>query len=152
MLGGTRPLARARSSHSLRPPAYPCTLLYFISITMDHFPTSWGRPVCFHSICINNCSNCAKITQRNDAYDAHNTYPLHQRPNHHKDAFADGVQRTQYVSRLVVVPELDTTVSSRQPIVTGTSVLAIKFKDGIMMAADTLGSYPQLPAIIVPNS
>lgn len=27
----------------------------------------------------------------------------------------------------------------RQPIVTGTSVLAIKYKDGIMMAADTLG-------------
>lgn len=27
----------------------------------------------------------------------------------------------------------------RQPIVTGTSVLAIKYKDGIMMAADNLG-------------
>lgn len=34
-------------------------------------------------------------------------------------------------------------VSRRQPIVTGTSVLAIKYKDGIMMAADTLGtSFP----------
>lgn len=29
----------------------------------------------------------------------------------------------------------------RQPIVTGTSVLALKFKDGIMMAADTLGMW-----------
>ncbi len=29
--------------------------------------------------------------------------------------------------------------ASRQPIVTGTSVLAIKYKDGIMMAADNLG-------------
>ena len=29
---------------------------------------------------------------------------------------------------------------SRQPIVTGTSVLAVKYKDGIMMAADNLGS------------
>ena len=29
----------------------------------------------------------------------------------------------------------------RQPIVTGTSVLALKFKDGIMMAADTLGAF-----------
>ncbi|KAJ3555118.1 hypothetical protein NM688_g2756 [Phlebia brevispora] len=74
---------------------------------MDHFPTNWGRP-------------------RNDAYDAYNTYPLHQRPNHHTDVFSDGVQRTQ------------------QPIVTGTSVLAIKFKDGIMMAADTLASYGSL--------
>jgi hypothetical protein len=33
----------------------------------------------------------------------------------------------------------------RQPIVTGTSVLAIKYKDGIMMAADNLGlSTPDL--------
>jgi 20S proteasome subunit beta 7 len=30
----------------------------------------------------------------------------------------------------------------RQPIVTGTSVLAIKYKDGIMMAADNLGEHP----------
>lgn len=30
-------------------------------------------------------------------------------------------------------------VWNRQPIVTGTSVLAIKYKDGIMMAADNLG-------------
>lgn len=29
---------------------------------------------------------------------------------------------------------------SRQPIVTGTSVLALKYKDGIMMAADNLGA------------
>lgn len=29
----------------------------------------------------------------------------------------------------------------RQPIVTGTSVLALKFKDGVMMAADNLGKY-----------
>jgi hypothetical protein len=29
----------------------------------------------------------------------------------------------------------------RQPIVTGTSVLAIKYKDGIMMAADNLGTF-----------
>ncbi|KAI0084374.1 proteasome endopeptidase complex beta subunit [Irpex rosettiformis] len=62
---------------------------------------------------------------RNDALDAFNTYPMHKRPTHH-DTFADGVQRTQ------------------QPIVTGTSVLAIKYKDGIMMAADTLASYGSL--------
>ncbi|KAF5370480.1 hypothetical protein D9615_009737 [Tricholomella constricta] len=75
---------------------------------MDHFPTNWGRP-------------------RNDAYDAYGTYPIAQRPyNGPKDAFADGIQRTQ------------------QPIVTGTSVLAIKFKDGIMMAADNLASYGSL--------
>ncbi|KIP01257.1 hypothetical protein PHLGIDRAFT_131320 [Phlebiopsis gigantea 11061_1 CR5-6] len=74
---------------------------------MDHFPTNWGRP-------------------RNDAHDAFNTYPLHQRPAPHTDTFAEGVQRTQ------------------QPIVTGTSVLAIKYKDGIMMTADTLASYGSL--------
>ncbi|KAI5122251.1 hypothetical protein M0805_007116 [Coniferiporia weirii] len=75
---------------------------------MDHFPTNWGRP-------------------RNEAQDLYNTYPIHQRPyNGPKDAFAEGVQRTQ------------------QPIVTGTSVLAIKYKDGIMMAADNLASYGSL--------
>jgi 20S proteasome subunit beta 7 len=29
---------------------------------------------------------------------------------------------------------------TQQPIVTGTSVLGIKFKDGVMLAADTLGT------------
>ncbi|KAJ7074513.1 proteasome endopeptidase complex beta subunit [Mycena amicta] len=60
---------------------------------------------------------------RNDAWDPYATYPIHQRP---KDAFAEGVQHTQ------------------QPIVTGTSVLAIKYKDGVMMAADNLASYGSL--------
>ncbi|KIJ92673.1 hypothetical protein K443DRAFT_685103 [Laccaria amethystina LaAM-08-1] len=64
---------------------------------------------------------------RNDAYDAYGTYPIAQRPqNNPKDAFSAGVQHTQ------------------QPIVTGTSVLAIKYKDGIMMAADNLASYGSL--------
>jgi len=63
---------------------------------------------------------------RNDASDAYGTYPIHQRSNNLKDTFAEGVQRTQ------------------QPIVTGTSVLAIKYKDGIMMAADNLASYGSL--------
>lgn len=64
---------------------------------------------------------------RNDRHDAYNTYPLHDRPyNGQTDSFADGVQRTQ------------------QPIVTGTSVLALKYRDGIMMAADNLASYGSL--------
>jgi 20S proteasome subunit beta 7 len=29
---------------------------------------------------------------------------------------------------------------TQQPIVTGTSVLGIKYKDGVMLAADTLGT------------
>jgi 20S proteasome subunit beta 7 len=64
---------------------------------------------------------------RNEAFDAYGTYPIHQRSqNAAKDAFSAGVQRTQ------------------QPIVTGTSVLAIKYKDGIMMSADNLASYGSL--------
>ncbi|EIW77841.1 proteasome endopeptidase complex beta subunit [Coniophora puteana RWD-64-598 SS2] len=64
---------------------------------------------------------------RHEGFDAYATYPIHERPyNGPKDAFAAGVQRTQ------------------QPIVTGTSVLAIKYKDGIMMAADNLASYGSL--------
>ncbi|TFY74152.1 hypothetical protein EWM64_g9859 [Hericium alpestre] len=57
----------------------------------------------------------------------YNTYPLHNRPqNTPKDAFSEGVQHTQ------------------QPIVTGTSILALKYKDGIMLAADNLASYGSL--------
>ncbi|KAJ6602508.1 nucleophile aminohydrolase [Mycena vulgaris] len=64
---------------------------------------------------------------RNDALDLYGTYPIAQRPrNAPTDAFSAGIQHTQ------------------QPIVTGTSVLAIKFKDGIMMAADNLASYGSL--------
>ncbi|KIM87768.1 hypothetical protein PILCRDRAFT_814483 [Piloderma croceum F 1598] len=64
---------------------------------------------------------------RNDAHDAYGTYPIAERPyNGPKDSFSEGVQHTQ------------------QPIVTGTSVLAIKYKDGIMMAADNLASYGSL--------
>ncbi|KAI8819653.1 nucleophile aminohydrolase [Fimicolochytrium jonesii] len=36
---------------------------------------------------------------------------------------------------------MDPTTRTQQPSVTGTSVLGIKFKDGIMLAADTLASY-----------
>ncbi|TEB22908.1 proteasome endopeptidase complex beta subunit [Coprinellus micaceus] len=64
---------------------------------------------------------------RAEGFDAYATHPIHQRPsNTPRDAFSAGVQRTQ------------------QPIVTGTSVLALKYKDGIMMAADNLASYGSL--------
>jgi 20S proteasome subunit beta 7 len=46
--------------------------------------------------------------------------------SHHSDAFDEARQHTQ------------------QPIVTGTSILALKYKDGIMMASDTLASYGSL--------
>jgi len=62
---------------------------------------------------------------RNDTIDAYGTYPLHAHQPR-TDTFADGVQRTQ------------------QPVVTGASVLALKYKDGIMMAADNLASYGSL--------
>jgi 20S proteasome alpha/beta subunit len=40
---------------------------------------------------------------------------------------------------------------SRQPVVTGASVLALKYKDGIMMAADNLGmNITLLVALYVP--
>jgi 20S proteasome subunit beta 7 len=32
--------------------------------------------------------------------------------------------------------------ATQSPIVTGTSVIAIKFKDGVVMAADNLGTQP----------
>ncbi|GAA5918834.1 hypothetical protein JCM1841_002762 [Sporobolomyces salmonicolor] len=65
---------------------------------------------------------------RNDALDPYATFPIHQgrgaKPGH--DSFQQGVQHTQ------------------QPIVTGTSVLGLKYKDGVMLAADNLASYGSL--------
>ena len=40
-----------------------------------------------------------KNLQRNDAFDAYGTFPIHQRPNNVKDTFAEGVQHTQFVKR-----------------------------------------------------
>lgn len=44
--------------------------------------------------------------KRNDAHDAFNTYPLHQRPKPQKDTFTEGVQRTQCVSHLFLLSQL----------------------------------------------
>lgn len=35
-------------------------------------------------------------------------------------------------------------MNTQQPIITGTSVIALKYKDGVIMAADTMGSYGSL--------
>mmetsp|Transcript_19949 Transcript_19949/g.32876 ORF Transcript_19949/g.32876 Transcript_19949/m.32876 type:complete len:246 (-) Transcript_19949:65-802(-) len=40
--------------------------------------------------------------------------------------------------------EMDPTKHTTSPIVTGTSVIAVKFKGGVLMATDTLGSYGSL--------
>lgn len=60
---------------------------------MDHFPTNWGRPV--GPLLFYACWGLLQRLQRNDAFDAYGTYPIHQRPNNVKDPFAEGVQRTQ---------------------------------------------------------
>jgi 20S proteasome subunit beta 7 len=41
---------------------------------------------------------------------------------------------------------------TQQPIVTGTSVVAIKFKDGVVIAADNLGSMPYATILFIPSS
>lgn len=65
---------------------------------------------------------------RNDSIDPYATFPLSAPPKElaQNFSFDDAVQRTQ------------------QPIVTGTSVLGIKYKGGVMLAADMLASYGSL--------
>lgn len=69
-----------------------------------------------------------------------------------RNGMSDPTKHTQYVlharklvvKRLVRMPDMNAkreSVPCRYPYVTGTSVLAVKYKDGVMMAADTLGSY-----------
>ncbi|GAA5950958.1 hypothetical protein JCM3765_004640 [Sporobolomyces pararoseus] len=61
---------------------------------------------------------------RYDSFDPHATFPIHQ--GRKNDSFSQGVQHTQ------------------QPIVTGTSVIGLKYKDGVILAADNLASYGSL--------
>ncbi|PLW14760.1 hypothetical protein PCANC_01737 [Puccinia coronata f. sp. avenae] len=63
---------------------------------------------------------------RDDSIDPYATFPLAGSRGSSKHSFADSVQHTQ------------------QPIVTGTSVLGIKYKGGVMLAADMLASYGSL--------
>jgi 20S proteasome subunit beta 7 len=76
---------------------------------MNHLPQAWGR-VCHH---ISTNTTTANTCQpRDDVYGAYD-------PSHFQAAGPN--QHTQ------------------SPIVTGTSVLAAKFKDGVVIAADNLG-------------
>ncbi|KAI8336646.1 nucleophile aminohydrolase [Chlamydoabsidia padenii] len=64
---------------------------------------------------------------RNDNLDQYNTIPMHK-------TLPDGLSQSAY----------GPTTRTQQPLITGTSVIAFKYKDGIMMAADMLGSYGSL--------
>lgn len=66
---------------------------------------------------------------RNDVYGQYN----HQIANANINNDADSGNLTNF-------PKM----STQQPIITGTSVVSLKFKDGIIMAADNLGSYGSL--------
>mmetsp|Transcript_5768 Transcript_5768/g.5709 ORF Transcript_5768/g.5709 Transcript_5768/m.5709 type:complete len:276 (+) Transcript_5768:99-926(+) len=66
---------------------------------------------------------------RNDVYGQYN----HQISNANINNDADSGNLTNF-------PKMNT----QQPIITGTSVVSLKFKDGIIMAADNLGSYGSL--------
>ncbi|CDZ96951.1 proteasome endopeptidase complex beta subunit [Phaffia rhodozyma] len=84
---------------------------------MDHFPLSWGRP------------------RNENSQDMFNAAPMYKPQDWEAKAFGlDGGSHGQ----------MDEISHTQQPIVTGTSVLALKYKDGIMLAADTLASYGSL--------
>ncbi|GAA6061047.1 hypothetical protein JCM10212_004621 [Sporobolomyces blumeae] len=64
---------------------------------------------------------------RYDSFDPYATFPIHQgRPAPSRGQFEQGVQHTQ------------------QPIVTGSSVIGLRYKDGVILAADNLASYGSL--------
>jgi hypothetical protein len=85
--------------------------------------------------------------QRNDSYDPYSTYASPQQAtNGPKDAFSSAAQHTQSVPSAPTHALVVADAPPRQPIVTGTSVLALKYKDGVMMAADNLGLFLPTPS------
>ncbi|KAF9923808.1 Proteasome subunit beta type-7 [Linnemannia zychae] len=84
---------------------------------MDHFPTNWGKP-------------------RSENVDNYNTYPVAS----HIGTVPESVRQIAGFGHAPGHP----TSHTQQPVVTGTSVLGIKFKGGVMMAADNLASYGSL--------
>ncbi|KAH6568051.1 hypothetical protein BASA62_005728 [Batrachochytrium salamandrivorans] len=86
---------------------------------MDHHPGNWGNP-------------------RSRDYDLFNSSDYF--PGSSSGDLASGLRPSCGASTGLIT-------RTQQPIVTGTSVLGIKYKDGIMMAADTLASYGSLAQI-----
>jgi hypothetical protein len=71
------------------------------------------------------------------SFNIHNTFPLPIGASR-----AEPVSHTQYV-QLSIPSHFWRKLTGRQPLVTGTSVLGIKYKDGVMLAADNLGKLPE---------
>ncbi|KAG0246291.1 nucleophile aminohydrolase [Mortierella sp. GBAus27b] len=86
---------------------------------MDHFPTNWGNP-------------------RSDDVDSYNTFPI----SSHVGKVPHSVTQIAGYGHGHAAGHPNS--HTLQPVVTGTSVLGIKYKDGVMMAADNLASYGSL--------
>jgi len=90
-----------------------------LKLTDDQHPAFWGQPV-----------------SAEQSFNIHNTFPLPIGASR-----AEPVSHTQYVQLRSPDP-FGKELTIRQPLVTGTSVLGIKYKDGVMLAADNLGKLP----------
>ncbi|KAJ3118019.1 Proteasome subunit beta type-7, partial [Physocladia obscura] len=87
---------------------------------MDYFPGNWGNP---------------RTRDADDAFlDAHDYLPGRHAADQHQSASANFITNPEHLPR----------THTQQPIVTGTSVLAIRFDKGVMLAADNLASYGSL--------
>ncbi|KAJ3232351.1 Proteasome subunit beta type-7 [Chytriomyces hyalinus] len=87
---------------------------------MDYFPGNWGNP-----------------RSRDDSFlDSHDYLPG-ARPSDHSRVAA---KSEDFISNPSHLPRTHT----QQPVVTGTSVIGLRFKGGVMLAADNLASYGSL--------
>ncbi|KAJ3287928.1 proteasome endopeptidase complex, beta subunit [Rhizoclosmatium globosum] len=94
---------------------------------MDHFPGNWGNP-----------------RSRDDTYLESNDYLpgsiAQDHPRIRAEKTMSGFSCDEYISNPSHMPRAHT----QQPVVTGTSVIGIRFKGGVMLAADNLASYGSL--------
>jgi hypothetical protein len=106
------PSKASRTSHPSNQASHPLqTTAFSLPARMNHFPEAWGRV----SAILHQSSNLKLMASqpRDDVYGPYNHgYLQTSHPNQH----------------------------TQSPIVTGTSVVAMKFKDGVVIAADNLGN------------
>jgi hypothetical protein len=83
----------------------------------------------------------APTPSRSNTIDPHSLPLFGAGPIGHNRSYAGATSHTQLAPTSSMNAQ-HVLMETRQPLVTGTSVIGLKYKDGVMLAADNLGVFP----------